>query len=389
MDPVLICGGGIGGLSAAIALAREGVPVRVLEQAASFSEAGAGIEIGPNSSRLLEAWNVLEMMSTFVSEPGGMKIYNGLDGSLLTTVPLGSFAREHYGAPYLVIHRRRLQHCLLEAARNHDGIEIETSFKLAGFETSDTGVTATSEAGGTAHGRALIGADGIWSTVRKSFTSDEPHTVGVTAWRAVLPIADAPDIASKPFIGAHLGPGAHVLHYPVDAGTSVNIVAMIEETIHFDGWASPGASKDLLPFFNSWDEQIFELLKQPEDWFKWTVMSMEPLPRWGDGPVTMIGDAAHPIQPFMAQGGAAAIEDAAALAAAVTEHPQDMAAAFRVYESARQARTTRIQRASQQRGRLYHMSGPARWMRDQIVRHRRPETLLMRYDWLYGRKDPA
>ena len=316
MEPVLICGGGIGGLSAAIALSREGIPVRVLEQATSFSEAGTGIEIGPNAARHLDAWGLMELMSALSSEPDGMHVHDGLSGTLLTTVPLGGFVRERYGAPYLVIHRKHLQYCLLEAAGECDGLEIETGFKLAKLDVRPDGVTAKSAAGGTAHGRALVGADGLWSTVRASFSDSEPRTVGVTAWRALLPASKAPDAVNAPHIGLHLGPGAHVIHYPIDAGATINVVAMIEETINFDGWASPGKSNELLPFFGTWGEHVFELLEVPDDWYKWTVMSMDPLTQWGGGPVTLIGDAAHPIEPFMAQGGAAAIEDAASLAAA-------------------------------------------------------------------------
>ncbi len=384
MDPILICGGGIGGLSAAIALVRAGMPVKVLEQAPSFSEAGAGIEIGPNAARHLATWGLKELISAFSNEPEGIQVYDGLKGDLLTTVPLGKFVRDRYGSPYLVIHRKHLQYCLLEAAVELDGLEIETGFKLTHVEVQLDGVTAKSEAGGTAQGRALVGADGLWSTVRGCISDDEPQPSGVTAWRALLPTARTPETADKPYIGLHLGPHGHVIHYSLEAGKSTNVVAMIKETINFDGWASPGKRDDLLPYFDAWSDRVFELLERSKDWHKWTVMSMDPLERWGKGLVTLIGDAAHPIEPFMAQGGAAAIGDAASLAKAVAAQPDDISKAFRAYEATRQTRATRIQKASHQRGRIYHLSGPMRWTRNQLLRRQAPETLLTHYDWLYS-----
>lgn len=383
-DPVLICGGGIGGLSAAIAFAHAGLPVRVLEQSESFSEAGAGIELGPNAARHLGAWGLEEFMSTFSIEPEGMHVYDGLSDALLTTVPLGRFVRERYGAPYLVIHRKHLQHCLLEAAAALDGIEIETGFKLTQLDARPSGVTATSDAGAIVQGRALVGADGLWSTVRASISDDAPHTTGVTAWRALLPAAKAPKAVIEPYIGLWLGPYGHVIHYPLEAGTTIAVIAMIEETTNFDGWASPGKSADLLPYFDTWGDQVLELLGLPDDWHKWTIMTMDPLNQWSKGPVTLIGDAAHPIEPFMAQGGATAIEDAALLAAAAAAHPEDMVTAFNAYEANRRARATRIQKASHQRGRIYHMSGAMRWGRDQLLCRQDPETFVTRYDWLYS-----
>ena len=380
---MLICGGGIGGLSAAIALSHIGIPTKVLEQSKKFSEAGAGIEIGPNAVRHLRNWGLMELVSSFSSEPEGMHVFDGLDRELLTTVPLGETMREHFGAPYLIIHRKQLQYCLLEAAGNLDGIEIETGFKLSRCEIQPDGVMARTKSGKTAHGCALVGADGLWSTVRGSFCDAEPSTTGVTAWRTLLPASKVPDSVTTAGIGLYLGPGAHVVHYPLDAGTTLNVVAMIEETINFDGWASPGEASDLLPFFYGWNDQIFSFLELLDDWHKWTVMCMDPLPQWGDGPVTLIGDAAHPIEPFMAQGGSTAIEDAASLAAAMTAYPDDIAAAFRFFESSRKARTTRIQKASHRRGRIYHMSGLMRLVRNQILRRRDPKALLTRYDWLY------
>lgn len=382
-EPVLICGGGIGGLSAAIAFARAGIPVRVLEQAASFSEAGAGIEIGPHATHHLKAWGLGDLISSFSSEPEGMRIHDGLNGDLLTTVPLGEVVRERYGAPNLVIHRKHLQNCLLDAASQLDGIEIETGFELTQFDAQPAGVIATSKARSTAQGCALIGADGLWSTVRKRFSDAEPHPVGVTAWRALLPASKAPDVATEPYIVVWLGPGGHVIHYPVDGGASINVVAMIEETYNFDGWASQGHSADLLPYFDGWDDRIREFLERPHDWQKWTVVGMNPVPRWGKGQVTLIGEAAHPIEPFMAQGGSTAIEDAATLAAISATDRKDIANAFRLYETTRHARATRIQKASHQRGRIYHMSGPMRWVRNQILRRRSPKSFLTHYDWLY------
>lgn len=382
-EPVLICGGGIGGLSAAIALSHNGIPTKVLEQAKTFSEAGAGIEIGPNAVRHLRNWGLMELVSSFSSEPEGMHVFDGLDRELLTTVPLGETVRERFGAPYLIIHRKQLQYCLLEAAGNIDGIEIETGFKVSRFEIQPDGVTARTKSGKTARGCALIGADGLWSTIRGSFSKTEPATAGVTAWRALLPASRVPDAVKTAGIAAYLGPGAHIVQYSLDADATVNLVAMIEETINFDGWASPGDGAELLPFFYGWNDQIYSLLELPDDWHKWTVMCMDPLPQWGEGPVTLVGDAAHPIEPFMAQGGSAAIEDAASLSAAVAAYPDDIAAAFRFFESSRKARIIRIQKASHRRGRIYHMSGLMRWARNQILRRRDPEAFLTRYDWLY------
>ncbi len=389
VDPVLVCGAGIGGLSAAIALARKGVPVRVLEQAPNLSEAGAGIEIGPNAARHLNAWGLSDLLSTFSTEPEGVRVYDGLSGALLITVPLGNFARQRYGAPYLMVHRRHLQHCLLEVAGELDKLEIELGFKVSKVDVRPEGVTVKSETDDTAHGRALIGADGIWSRVRAVVSDKEPETVGVTAWRALVPASRVPEAKRAPYVGLQLGPGSHVLHYPVDAGATISVVAMIEETINFDGWASPGDANDLLTFFYDWDDEVFRLLELPDDWFKWTVMRMEPLELWGEGPMTLLGDAAHPIEPFMAQGGAAAIEDAASLADAVAANPANITAAFRAYEDSRQQRVIRIQKASQQRGKIYHMSGLKRWARNIMLRRQVPETLLSRYDWLYGTTNAA
>ena len=384
IDPLLICGGGIGGLSAAIALAREGIAVQVLEQSKTFREAGAGIELGPNATRQLEAWGIAEPLATHASRPEGIRIYDGLSGDLLNTVPLGAYVRERFGGPYLVIHRKHLQQCLLQAANDLDGLDIRTGFAVSRMRVDEAGVEAESRSGDKVRGCGLIGADGLWSKIRSDFTADEPRPSGVTAWRSLLPVADAPALAAEPYIGLWLGPDSHVIHYSVDGGAKLSVVAMISETVLFDGWASKGDAADLLPFFQAWDDEVFELLEKPADWYKWTVMQMDPLARWGAGPVTLLGDAAHPIVPFMAQGGATAIEDAASLAIAVAANRDDIPTAFRDYEQSRIARATRIQKASLLRGRVYHMSNPMRWARNQLLRRQTPERLLKHYDWLYG-----
>ncbi len=384
IEQLLICGGGIGGLSAAIALAREGIGVQVLEQSNTFTEAGAGIELGPNATRQLESWGLQQALSAYATEPEGIRVFDGLNGRLLNTVPLGSYVRERFGASYMVIHRKHLQKCLLQAAGDLEGLEIKTGFSVSSMNVQQLDVEVDSETGEKINGRGLIGADGLWSKIRSNFTGDEPQPLGVTAWRALVPIAKAPALAKEPFIGLWLGPDCHVIHYPIDGGTTLSVIAMISETILFDGWASRGDAEDLMPFFQAWDDKVFDLLEKPDDWHKWTVMQMDAMAQWGAGPVTLLGDAAHPIVPFMAHGGATAIEDAGSLAGAVVANRNDIPAAFRSYEQSRQARTTRIQKASLQRGRFYHMSGPMRWGRNQLLRRTAPERLVSHYDWLYG-----
>lgn len=385
-DPILIVGGGIGGLSASIGLAGAGLPVRVLEQSNSFSEAGAGIQVGPNALRVLRKWDVGDLIAAYAAVPLGIRIYDGIGGELLNTVPLGRRSEERYGAPHIVIRRAHLQRCLLDVAGAHCDVDIQTGFELAGFEDGSTHVEARDGEGAGARGQALIGADGLQSKVRALLDGNgsEPQTVGMTAWRTSVAAKDAPGLLSEPYIGVWMAPYCHLVHYPVEAGEAVDIIAIIEETYLYDGWGAKGEVEDLLPHFHDWHATPLSLLEQLQAWTKWTIYKMNPLKSWGRGRVTLLGDAAHPVQPFLAQGSAMAIEDAAVLVNEIRIRPDDFAAAFRRYEQSRRERTAKVQRASHGLGRVYHYAGPTRWARNAVIRRRKPVDLLARYDWLYG-----
>ena len=383
-DPILIGGGGIGGLCAAIALAQQGQPVRVLEQSDSFSEAGAGIQIGPNAWRLLQDWGLAELISAFAAIPQGIRIYDGLSGELLNTVLLGERSEQRYGAPHIVIRRAHLQKCLLEAALAQADLEITTGFKVTGYQSIDDGVEALDTSGVSVRGRAIVGADGLQSTLREFVEETRPETIGMTAWRAAMCASDAPELFRQSDIGVWMGPYCHLIHYPVDGGKEVDIIAIIHETFHYDGWGASGETEDLLPFFSDWHESLYQILEQLSGWTKWTLFTMKPLKAWGHGRLTLLGDAAHPVQPFLAQGSAMAIEDAAVLADEIRKSPDALPAALRRYEELRAGRVARVQNASRHLGSVYHLGGPSRWARNFAIRRLKPDALLARYDWLYG-----
>ena len=383
-DPILIAGGGIGGLSAGVALARAGVPVCVLEQSDTFSEMGAGIQVGPNAMRLLEEWGVAHLVMAYASVPEGIRVYEALTGELLNTVPLGSSAEARYGSPNVVIRRAQLQKCLLESAWTQSNLEIVTGFRLKGYESHEDRVEVFDAFGTRRRGRALIGADGLQSTIRATVHDRQPETIGKTAWRTSVRTADAPETFADPYIGIWMAPYGHLVHYPVDAGNEIDIIAVIEDTYHFDGWGADGDPDDLLPHFYNWDRYPLAFLEELPDWTKWTLFAMKPMDPWGRGRVTLLGDAAHPVQPFLAQGSAMAIEDAAVLADEVRKSPSDLPAALRSYEQRRMRRTARVQDASHRLGQIYHLAGVARLARDAVLRRRKPMSLLARYDWLYG-----
>lgn len=383
-DPILIAGGGIGGLSAAIALAREGRQAHILERSATFSEVGSGIQLGPNAFNILKEWGLEDLIRPYAVKLSDIRIHDGLTGQLLNTVRLGLECQRRYDVPYLVIRRAHLQKCLLDVAASDARIQLTTGVALSDVEIGADTVTVRDETGQTFDGPILIGADGIQSTVRRSLMDTEPETLGMTAWRTILPASDIPEDIAERKIGVWMGPGSHIVHYPIDGGDALDVVAIIDDTYHFDGWGEPGDAEDLLPHFIDWDEKPLSLIRTASDWQKWTLFKMSPLVSWGQGPVTLLGDAAHPVPPLLAQGAAMAIEDAAALAAQIAARPDDRATALRRYEAARQTRTAKVQRASLALGRVYHYSGPSRWARNSLLRNLAPEKMVGRYDWIYG-----
>lgn len=383
-DPILIAGGGIGGLSAAIAFARVGVPVHVLEQSETFSEAGAGIQVGPNALRILQDWGLGELIASYSAELLEIRIHDGLSGQILNTVPLAAESQRRYGIPYIVIRRAHLLRCLLEVVLSKADAKISTNFGLAGFRDSGATVEVHDKVNSKVRGQALVGADGLQSTVRRLLTDTEPETLGMSAWRTLVSASDAPELFSEPHMGVWMAPGCHLVHYPVDGGQTIDIVAITEDTYHYEGWGAPGDVEDLMPHFYDWDATPRGLVEQLPNWSKWTLFKMKPLETWGRKRVTLLGDAAHPVPPLLAQGSAMAIEDAAALAAELTLRPEDIAKALRRYEDARRVRTAKVQRASLALGRVYHYSGALRRARNAMIRRLAPSKLIDRYDWIYG-----
>ncbi len=382
----LIAGGGIGGLSAAIALGRMGISIRVLESTEKFSDEGAGIQLGPNATKILEQWGVLERLAGKAVVSEGVAIGDGLTGQLLATVPFGETAQERYGAPFLLAHRADLHRALLEVARSYSGFNIKMGCEALSFQQSPDGVTVTTR-NGDVRGRALIAADGLWSRLRRDIDRGAALTFsGRTAWRTWIDPKDMPDALHGSWTGLWLGKKAHLVHYPVRGGKKINVVAVIDERwgSRSDGWNHEAEADQLVPYYAEWDSLPAQVVRNATAWRKWSLFQLPPLRAWTQGSVTAIGDTAHPVLPYLAQGGAMAIEDAAVLARILSEHDNDPWQAFRPFESARIGRTARTSYESRRMGNIYHMGGPMRMMRNFVLRHRSPESLLKKLDWLYG-----
>jgi salicylate hydroxylase len=383
---VIVAGGGIGGLSTAIALARKGIPVRLIERDAEFSTAGAGIQLGPSATRLLRAWGVDKALLPRAGTPEGIRVYDGLSGACLTRMPLGAYAESRYGAPYLIAHRADLHAALRTTAEQFPNIDISRSFAFDHCDVTDQGLKVTNKDGAAINGRALIGADGVHSLVRKAlFSHYKLFFSGKTAWRALLPADQAPAPMAENIVGLWLAPHAHFVHYPIEGGKTISLVAVIGDDPAPEGWGVLASATSLAPHFSRWTSEVRALLRSIDSWKRWSLMRLSnPLPRWSEGPVTLLGDAAHPVMPFLASGGVLAIEDAATLAEELSKTPDEPAAAFQRYEATRIPRTRRVQSESWRNGLIYHSAGLVRWARNKLITKRPPETLLTRNDWLYS-----
>lgn len=386
---VLIAGGGIGGLAAAISLDLRKQPVTVLEQSSFGDETGAGIQLGPNATRALRDLGVLAAIEAVSFKPEAIWLFDGLSGQRLATVPLGAQAETRYGAPYLTLHRADLHAALLSAAQASDLIELRPGFEVTTIRQSKEHVTVDSADGGTVEGEALVGADGLWSVVRTLIAPQARlRFTGATASRTPLPRDGLPSPFDQPIVGLWLGPRAHLVHYPVRSGKELNLVAVTEGGPEQQGWNQAGDQAALLASFAGWCDEAQALLQQASGWRSWSLYRPPALIRWSEDRLTLLGDAAHPIMPYLAQGAALAIEDAVALGGTVAAHPSDLPSAFSRYATLRQPRALSVQRRSRVYGRLYHLSGPLRSLRNVLLQRRHETKALARLDWLYGFRLP-
>ncbi len=395
MIRVAVAGAGIGGLSAALALAEAGCGVDVYERAPALAEAGAGVQLSPNASLVLARLGVLDRLRAGWIEPAEVLIRRAHDGAALARIPLGAGAALRHGAPFLLVLRSHLQAALAARAAQNPAVALHLGRDVAGYRRAAGGVTVRfADAGAApAPADALVAADGIRSAVRRQVAGsgpDDARASGRSAWRSLVPRADAEPEALLPRSNLWLGRRAHLVHYPVDAGALVNVVAIIDEGAPADEggfYAVPGEAAAVERRFAGWAGPARRLIAAAPGWRRWPLFDRPPLPRWSDGPVTLLGDAAHPMLPFLAQGAAQSIEDAAVLADAVASARGDLAAAFSIYEGLRRPRTSRVQAESRRQGTVYHLGPPASLLRDLVLSTLGPERLAARYDWLYDAPD--
>ena len=384
--PVLIAGGGIGGLSAALGLARAGSNVIVLEKAPALGEIGAGIQLGPNAFHAFDALGVGPSARAMAVYIDSLRLMDALTAEEIVHIDLGEKFRARFGNPYAVVHRGDLHGVLLRACRESPKIDLRVNSELLSYEQDGSSVTARLGAGESVKGCALIGADGLWSNVRKQAVGDGPPRVsGHTTYRSVIPTDRMPEDLRWNAATLWAGPKCHLVHYPLSGWKVFNLVI----TCHNDA-AEPVAGKpvpheEVMPGFAHVHARARQIIDHGTDWRLWVLCDREPTERWVDGRVALLGDAAHPMLQYMAQGACMAMEDAVCLAHMVAEHPGNIETALRAYRDRRVLRTARVQIQSRALGdHVYHPGGPHAALRDAIMRNKSQEDWYEDLAWLYG-----
>ena len=388
--PLIISGGGIGGLAAALVLAQDGHPVTVLEQAAAFGEIGAGIQLGPNIFRMFDYLGLTEVVNRVAFFPAGLGMNDVRTGEKVVRVALGDMARAAYGFPYGVIYRADLHQVFLDACRAQPHVTLRTHAKVESFDQSEGGVSVRLADGETVHGSALIGADGLWSRIREVVVGDgKPRVSGHIAYRAVLKREDVPAHLWSDDVLLWGGEKTHLVHYPLRRGELFNLVAVFHSNKYDEGWNTFGDTAELNERFAQACPQVKELLGKIDTWKMWVLCDREPVKNWTDRRVTLLGDAAHPMLQYLAQGAGQAIEDAVVLREALRFTRGDIQKAFLKYQQARYLRTGRVQLTARFYGDIYHATGVQRELRNQLFQSGTESAGFAGLKWMYDGIEPS
>jgi 2-polyprenyl-6-methoxyphenol hydroxylase-like FAD-dependent oxidoreductase len=385
-QPVLIAGGGIGGLAAALGLAQKGFRSILLEKASKLGEIGAGIQLGPNAFHAFDYLGVGQAARAMAVYIDQLRLMDALTAQEITHVDLGDAFRTRFGNPYAVVHRGDLHGVFLKACREHERIELRTSSEVVGYDQDASSVTARLADGKRVSGSLLIGADGLWSNVRRQVAADGPPRVsGHTTYRSVIPTADMPEDLRWNAATLWAGPKCHIVHYPLSGWKVFNLVVTYHNDAPEPVAGKPVSDDEVMQGFAHVHERAKNIIRHGRSWKLWVLCDRDPNERWVDGRVALLGDAAHPMLQYFAQGACQAMEDAVCLSHMLAQHPDDPATALEAYRAQRFARTARVQLLSRAIGEhIYHPAGEHARIRNAIMGAKTSKDYYRDLAWLYG-----
>jgi salicylate hydroxylase len=384
--PVIVAGGGIGGLAAALALVRQGFEVTVLEQAPEIGEIGAGIQLGPNAFHAFDALGVGDKARGRAVYTDYMVMHDAIDEYQVGKIETGEAFRKRFGNPYAVIHRVDVHLSLLEGAQETGKVQFHTNTRIVSVEQDEAKqtVTAIDQNGKRWTGQALIGADGGKSVVRQQYVNDPPRVTGHVVYRAVVDKKDFPVDLQWNAASLWAGPKCHLVHYPLRGGEQYNVVVTFHSRQQEQWGVTDGSKEEVESYFQGICPKARQLIELPKTWKRWATADREPIANWVFGRATILGDAAHPTTQYMAQGACMAMEDAVTLGEALRVSNNDWDAALQLYQKNRIARTGRIVLSGREMGRLYHAAGVERLIRNSLWKGRTQERFYDAIEWLYG-----
>ena len=384
--PVIIAGGGIGGLAAALGLARKGVASVVLERSAKLGEIGAGIQIAPNAFHCFDYLGVGEKARSAAVYIDSLRLMDAVSGEPIAAIPLDDGFRQHFGNPYAVLHRADLHAVLLQACEASDLIDLRTSHAVSGYRQDTGSVQLSCEGNADITGRALIAADGLNSVIRQQLVGDGPPRVsGHTTYRSVIPTEKMPEDLRWNAATLWAGPKCHIVHYPLKGWKLFNLVVTYHNDASEAVSGKPVSKQEVYRGFEKISPRARQIIEIGEDWKLWVLCDRDPILDWVDGRVALLGDAAHPMLQYFAQGACMAMEDAVCLSHMFEQHGDDVETALDSYQRQRRVRTARVQLDSRLIGEyIYHPHGAAAEVRNQVMSKLTAQQWYDKLDWLYG-----